>query len=33
MDQEAANARRAHLGEGDFLLARQLGHTPMIPPI
>jgi hypothetical protein len=33
MSQEAANASGAHPGEGDFLLAGQLGHTHMIPPI
>jgi len=33
INQEAANAGGAHLGEGDFLLAGQLGHTHMIPPI
>jgi len=27
------HAGGAHLGEGDFLLAGQLGHTHMIPPI
>jgi hypothetical protein len=33
IDQEAANASGAHLGEGDFLLAGEGGHTHMIPPI
>jgi hypothetical protein len=32
MDQQAANASGAHLGEGDFL-AGELRHVPMIPPI
>ena len=27
-NQEAANASGAHLCEGDFLLARGLGHAP-----
>src|ERR1700726_678539 len=32
-DQETANARGAHLSEGDFLLAGEGRHAPMIPPI
>ena len=31
VDQQAANASGAHLGEGDLLAAR-LGHGPMIAP-
>src|SRR5260221_10436214 len=29
MDQETANARGAHLGEGDFFLAGEGGHAAM----
>jgi hypothetical protein len=29
IDQETANARCAHLGEGDLLLAAEGGHTPL----
>jgi len=29
IDQETANASGAHLCEGDFLLAGELGHAPL----
>jgi hypothetical protein len=31
INQETANASGAHLGEGDFLLAGELGHAPLKP--
>jgi hypothetical protein len=33
IDQETANAKGAHLSEGDVLLAGEGRHAPMIPPI
>jgi hypothetical protein len=33
IDQEIANAGRAHFSEGDFHWAGCGGHIPMIPPI
>jgi hypothetical protein len=33
MDQQAANASGAHLGEGDLLLTGEFGHALMIPQI